>query len=248
MTADLTRILVFTAIPVAATLVGGTAAAYRPPSEGLQSFFQHFAAGVVLAAVAGEVLPEIDKLHDSLGIVLGFGLGVVLLLGLEGFLRRYEAAESTPARGFPTALVTIVAVDVFIDGVLMGSSFGAGERVGLLVTAALTVELLFLGLSPAAAMVAGGAAPRTVVAATGLIAVGLALGGLIGGAFLAGLNWVLARGGLVVRGRRAAVPGSGGTAHRGPPRRRDPAAHRLLLRGFSGLLPVRAVRGLNALT
>ncbi len=188
MTADLTRILVFTAIPVAATLVGGTAAAYRPPSEGLQSFFQHFAAGVVLAAVAGEVLPEIDKLHDSLGIVLGFGLGVVLLLGLEGFLRRYEAAESTPARGFPTALVTIVAVDVFIDGVLMGSSFGAGERVGLLVTAALTVELLFLGLSPAAAMVAGGAAPRTVVAATGLIAVGLALGGLIGGAFLAGLT------------------------------------------------------------
>ncbi|MCL6526418.1 MAG: hypothetical protein K6T57_05980 [Thermaceae bacterium] len=188
MTADLTRILVFTAIPVAATLVGGTAAAYRPPSERLQSFFQHFAAGVVLAAVAGEVLPEIDKLHDSLGIVLGFGLGVVLLLGLEGFLRGYEAAESTPARGFPTALVTIVTVDVFVDGLLMGSSFGAGERVGLLVTAALTVELLFLGLSMAAAMVGGGAAPRTVVAATGLIAAALALGGLIGGAFLAGLT------------------------------------------------------------
>lgn len=188
MNPELPRILSFTLVPLTATLLGGIIAAYRQPRDHWQSFFQHFAAGVVLAAVAGEVLPEVDKLHNSLGILLGFGLGVGFLLSLERFLSRYEEAADSSTKGFPTALVIIVGVDVFLDGLLMGSSFGAGERVGTLITAALTVELLFLGLSTAGAMAKGGASPRTIITATALIVVGLALGALIGGAFLSGFT------------------------------------------------------------
>lgn len=190
MPPELPRILAFTAIPVVATVLGGILAAFRPPSERPQSFFQHFAAGVVMAAVAGEVLPEIDKLHDAGGIVLGFALGIALLLALERLLGGLEerAEGSTAKAGFPTVLVAVVGVDVFIDGLLMGSSFGAGERVGRLLTLALTAELLFLGLSTAAAMGRSGTPRATIIAAVTLIAAALAVGAVIGGGLLAGLS------------------------------------------------------------
>jgi ZIP family zinc transporter len=192
MNPDLPRILTLTAIPVFATILGGVLAAYRPPGERLQSLFQHLAAGVVLAAVAGEILPEVDRLHDSKALILGFSAGVALLLALEQFLgglrREAEGQSRGAVSAFPTALVVIVGADVFIDGLLIGSSFGAGERVGLLLTLALTVELLFLGLGTAAVMVRNGVGRATVVAAVSLIALGLAAGALVGGGLLAGLR------------------------------------------------------------
>lgn len=190
MNPDLPRILALTAIPVFATVLGGVVAAYRPPGERVQSFFQHLAAGVVLAAVAGEILPEVDRLHDSRALMLGFSAGVALLLALEHFLGglRREAEGQSRGSAFPNALVVIVGVDVFIDGLLIGSSFGAGERVGLLLTLALTVELLFLGLSTAAVMVKNGVRRATVVGAVALIALGLAAGAVVGGGLLAGLR------------------------------------------------------------
>ncbi|MFC6666990.1 hypothetical protein ACFP9V_17785 [Deinococcus radiopugnans] len=59
MNVSLAQILLLTLIPVAATVLGGVVASFRPPGPRLRSFVQHFAAGVVFAAVAGELLPEI---------------------------------------------------------------------------------------------------------------------------------------------------------------------------------------------
>ena len=66
------QVLSLTLIPVAATLLGGVVATFRTPGERLRSFVQHFAAGVVFAAVAGELLPEITRGHQPLGVVIGF--------------------------------------------------------------------------------------------------------------------------------------------------------------------------------
>lgn len=55
------QILALTLIPAAATIFGGAIAVWRTPSETVRSVIQHFAAGVVLAAVAGELLPEMTR-------------------------------------------------------------------------------------------------------------------------------------------------------------------------------------------
>lgn len=53
---------------------------------------QHLAAGVVFAAVAGGVLPD---LRDSVGyLVGGFLVGVAVLLGLERIAQKAEASGS----------------------------------------------------------------------------------------------------------------------------------------------------------
>jgi ZIP family zinc transporter len=57
--ADLARAGVLVAFPVAAAIIGSAVAASRPPGPKVTSGVQHFAAGVVFAAAAGEVLPDL---------------------------------------------------------------------------------------------------------------------------------------------------------------------------------------------
>ncbi len=61
--------------PVAAGALGSVVAAVRRPSPSVTSALQHVAAGVVMAAVAGEVLPD----H-----VIMFFAGFLFLYALEG--------------------------------------------------------------------------------------------------------------------------------------------------------------------
>ncbi|CAM3720403.1 hypothetical protein [Deinococcus frigens] len=158
MTTSLTQILLLTLIPVAATILGGVSASFRPPGARLRSFVQHFAAGVVFAAVAGELLPQITAEHQPLGVVTGFALGVGVMLAVRALVGRLEpeeeeteAADGDAPRS-ATGLLAAVGIDILIDGLLIGVGFAAGERVGTLLVVALTLELLFLGLSVAASL------------------------------------------------------------------------------------------------
>jgi ZIP family zinc transporter len=177
--------LVYTIAPVGAATLGGAYAAWRPPGAALRSIVQHTAAGVVFAAAAGELLPDLVHAWRLPFVLAGAVLGVALMLVLK------EIGEW--AKG-PAGLIAVTAVDVFIDGLVVGIAFVAGAKQGVLLTIALSIEILFLGLSVSAALVRGNAS-RTVVAATSfglglLLPLGAAIGltGLsdISGGYLAG--------------------------------------------------------------
>ncbi len=188
----LTQVLTFVLIPAAAVLLGGVVAAFRPPGVRLQSVIQHFAAGVVFAAVAGELLPELMNEAAPLPTVLGFAVGVGLMLGVKR-LTEGGPAEGGPAETSETedaddtrGLVTAVAVDVSTDGLLVGVGFAAGAEAGVLLTLALSLEVLFLALATAATLSDDGASRgRVIGTAAGLAALlvaGAAVGGLAAGA------------------------------------------------------------------
>lgn len=192
----LADVLPFLAIPAVAAVLGGVVAAFRPPGRRLQSVIQHFAGGVVFAAVAGELLPELMYEAAAVPTIIGFAVGVGLMLGVK------KLTEGGPAEGAEGAaddgtrgLVTTVAIDMVIDGLLVGVGFAAGAEAGLVVTIALSLEVLFLVLATAAALVGAGASRGRVLATTagltalllaGAVAGTLAAGALSGGA-LAGL-------------------------------------------------------------
>lgn len=198
MSTPLSQILGLTLIPVFATVLGGAIATFRTPSEKLRSLVQHFAAGVVLAVVAGELLPEMTKEHRPVGVVIGFVLGVALMLGVKAVTERIEGRSGSSGDS-KAGLLTAVGIDVFLDGLLIGVGFAAGERVGTLLVIALTLELLFLGISVAASL-AEAKFPRsrnilTVTGLAGLVVVGAWLGGfLLGGISGLGLEVVLSFG------------------------------------------------------
>ncbi|MEE8616424.1 MAG: transporter, partial [Roseateles sp.] len=146
---------------------------------------QHVAAGVLFAALATELLP--DVVHRRLPWVTlgGFALGVIAMLLLKALARRLEEREEkTAPSALPTSLLLASALDIALDGLLIGVSFAAGERQGLLITIAMTLEVLFLGVATAAA-VRGLNARRLVLATTITFAVLLMAGAGIGAYFLA---------------------------------------------------------------
>jgi len=182
---SLAGVMMFAAVPAATVIVGGVVAAVRTPGPKVQSAVQHVAAGVLFAALATELLP--DVVHRRLPWVTlgGFALGVVAMLLLKALARRLEEREEkTAPSALPTSLLLASALDIALDGLLIGVSFAAGERQGLLITIAMTLEVLFLGVATAAA-VRGPNARRLVLATTITFAVLLMAGAGIGAYFLA---------------------------------------------------------------
>lgn len=188
MSAPLSQILSLTLIPVAATILGGAFASFRTLSDKTRSFVQHFAAGVVFAAVAGELLPEITKGHQPVGVVIGFVIGVLTMLAVRQFAeRREQRDEARPGTG-TVGLLLLVGIDMFIDGLLIGVGFAAGAKVGTLLMVALTLELLFLGMSVASSLgQTGTRRSRSVLTIAGLSLL-VIVGALIGGTVAQGLS------------------------------------------------------------
>src|SRR3546814_667790 len=70
--------------------------------------------------------------------LIGGAAGVVTMLGLKAFEARFKG---------PMALLAAIGIDILVDGLVLGLAFVAGEKAGFLLTIALTLEVLFLGLT-----------------------------------------------------------------------------------------------------
>lgn len=171
--------VILTGVPVVAAGAAGVIATVRQPGERLTSGLQHFAAGVVIAAAALELLPEVVR-ESGLVAVTGFGLGIAVMFGMRWLTDRLEAraAEEDRTSGMPLGMVGATAIDFLIDGLVLGAGFTAGGHTGLLLAIALAIEYLFVGLSLAGSM---GAAASRVAAVTVPLALSLLS---VAGAFL----------------------------------------------------------------
>ncbi|NNJ08736.1 transporter [Chloroflexales bacterium ZM16-3] len=189
---QLLSVLGYASIPVIAAIIGGFIASIRTPGERVQGYVQHFAAGVVFAAVAGEVLPEIMREHSLVPAIIGFSLGVVAMLGIKELSERmgggHGEGEAGTGGALPTTMLITIGVDLLMDGLLVGVGFAAGAQTGLLLTAALTLEVLFLGLSTAAVLAKAGAPRGRMLATITGLALMIVVGALIGATLLSGLS------------------------------------------------------------
>ena len=186
MFAHLGEVFRFLLLPLTAVLIGGGIAAFRTPSPRLQSMVQHFAAGVVFAAVAGEILPEIVHERAPVAVAIGFTLGVLAMLAVRQFTERLEA-RSAAAASDTTTIVIVVGIDLTIDGLLVGVGFAASTQSGILLTLALTIEILFLVLATIAGLVKAGAPTRQLVRTTLGLAALVTVGAVLGTTVFAGM-------------------------------------------------------------
>ena len=190
MTSQFSSVLTYALFPVAAAIVGALVSTFRPPGPKLRSAIQHFAAGVVFSVVAVELLPDIVRSHArnaAFDVVIGFALGVVAMLALRAMTEKLEAAAPAGRAGLPMAFLAAIAVDLLIDGLLIGIGFTAGAKEGRLLTLALTVELLSLGLAVAVTLADSGANRARIVATTAALAMTLLIGAIGGATLLVGL-------------------------------------------------------------
>lgn len=184
----LETVLLYTLPGVVALVLGGSVAAIWKPSPVLRSSIQHFAAGVVFAVVAVELLPDIRREASITWVALGFALGVAGMLGLRR-LRGEGEQEERPGGEWPWSLLAAVGVDVFIDGLLLGISFAVGVKEGILLAFALAAEMLSLGLAASATLGQRTRAARgKVMATTTVLALPFVAGAALGATLLRGLT------------------------------------------------------------
>lgn len=188
-----THALLIMAIPAAVALCGGVLAAVWSPSHQARSLIQHFAAGVVLAALAVELLPEIGREHAPALVLIGaFALGSLFMYGLKLWTLRIEHQAAAAGSASSTGLLLATFIDVAVDGFIIGAGFAAGGETGTILALGLSVELLFLGLALASEATAG----WRIVAISGALG-GTVLGfALLGNLLLAGASHAVIGGAL----------------------------------------------------
>lgn len=154
----------YTFIPLLAVILGAIAAAWRRPGPAFMSAVQHLAAGVVFAAAATEILPQIKHDADPVATLVGGAIGVAAMLGLKELEQKAIGAW---------AMIAAIAIDILVDGLVLGLAFLAGEKAGILLTVALTLEVLFLGLAVTAEL------GKTITSALRIVMITAGLGLLL---------------------------------------------------------------------
>jgi zinc transporter, ZIP family len=149
---------VYGIIPTAVAVVATAVATFWSPGAKVRSGLLHFAAGVVFAVVAVDLLPGILAEKRPLWVIIGFTAGVALMLAVRWLDKggapgnEDEQAERTKDRKaregrWPVSLLAGAAVDQVVSGLLLGIGIAAGARVGVLLTFAMAIEDVTFGLA-----------------------------------------------------------------------------------------------------
>lgn len=186
-------------VPVLMMVLGASVAAFRPPSPWVRSAIQHFAAGVVFSVVAVELLPDVTRVHDPWEIGLSFAGGVMVMMLLARLAAKLESGAADPGDGLSAAAqskagrvdtgqLVAIGIDIVIDGLLVGIAAAAGAKEGMLLTAALSLELLSLGLAMAAQLTDAGASRARTICVPLAVSLLLPVGALLGETVLRGAS------------------------------------------------------------
>lgn len=180
-------------------LVLGAAIAWavRVPQKVVASVMA-FGAGVLISALAFDLVDEAETTGGLVPTVLGFIAGAVVYVAANVVLARHGArhrkrsgAEQT-SESEQSGSGAAIAIGALLDGipesVVLGLSLLGGGGVGVPVLAAIFISNLPEGLSSAAGMKRNGRSARYVFGVWGGIAVASGLAGMLGSLLLQGAS------------------------------------------------------------
>ncbi len=186
MSSAFLTVLLYTTVPVVAAFLGSVIAAYRELSPNLRSAIQHLAAGIVFAVASVEMLPDVEK-GSPVMIIIGFAVGVAVMLAIKKFGQRLEEAESGASK-WPTGMLAAVGVDRAIDGLVLGIGFAAAAKLGVILTIGISLEVLFVAVAIAATLKKNGLGTTAVIATPVGLSLSTMLFAIIGSVALQGLS------------------------------------------------------------
>lgn len=125
-------VLLLAALPAAGNFLGGLVADLIKVSDRALSLALHLAAGIVLAVVGLELMPEALTATPAWVPIVALAAGGLGFIGLE---RAIDAIRHRLGRGDdtgPWAIFAGVSLDLFSDGIMIGAGALIDPRLGLL--------------------------------------------------------------------------------------------------------------------
>lgn len=173
-------VLALAALPAAANLAGGLLAEVVEVSRRALSLALHLAAGMVLGVVGLELMPR--ALDTALPWVplLAFVVGGALFLGLERLIGYAKGRLGGDEDTGPLAIFRGVSLDLFSDGVLIGTGTVLSPALGLLLVVGQVPADLPEGFAVGATLRDAGVARRTRLLLTASFAVPVLAGATLG--------------------------------------------------------------------
>lgn len=125
--------LALSLMPAFGSMAGGILADYFRVSEGTMSYILHGAAGIILAVVAVELLPQALGSGSAAEVALAFALGGLTYVGLE-WLLVWIAERGGSKKDSPRAWVIYIglAFDFFTDGIMIAVGILVSQGLALL--------------------------------------------------------------------------------------------------------------------
>jgi len=173
------------------TGLGGTAAVVltRVSSKQLSALLG-FSAGIMLAIVSFELMPEALALGGLFWGIAGFILGTVLMAAIDLLLPHFHilgGMESSKYRRTGVVLGLGIAMHNFPEGMAIGGGSSHEIQFGLALAAAIAVHNIPEGLAMAVPLCMGRVRNSRII--LGTIAVGVPMGlGALAGAYVGGIS------------------------------------------------------------
>ncbi len=178
---DFPLVLAFAALPAAGNFAGGLLAEILDVSQRTLSLALHLAAGIVLAVVGLELVPQALAGNPPWIPIAAFVAGGAIFIGLERLIdtlknRLHTGEESTG----PLAIFTGVSLDLFSDGVMIGTGSVVNPALGLLLALGQVPADIPEGFAATATLRRAGFPRRTRLIMAASFAVPVLLGATIG--------------------------------------------------------------------
>ena len=134
-------VLALIALPIVGNWLGGGLAELLPVSERTLSLALHAAAGIVIAVVGLELMPEALEASPAWVPIVAFTLGALFFLALDKGVDRLQDAMSASEgdsdgsgeeASNPLAIYAGTSLDLFSDGVMIGTGALVDPALGLL--------------------------------------------------------------------------------------------------------------------
>lgn len=132
MSSGILTVLGLSLLPALGNFAGGLVADFLPPSRRVLNWALHAAAGIILAVVAVEVMPEALQGAPAWILGLAFVAGGGLYLLVESAVERWQQSKEHSAGAGAWMVYVAVAADLVGDGLLIGAGSAVSSQLALL--------------------------------------------------------------------------------------------------------------------
>jgi ZIP family zinc transporter len=168
-------------LPAAGNFLGGVLAELMDVSERTLSLALHLAAGIVLAVVGLELMPEALNATPAWVPLLAFVAGGAMFIGLDrviGYVRGRLGGGEKQAGAL--AIFSGVAIDLFSDGVMIGTGTVLNPALGLLLALGQVPADVPEGFAAIATLRNAGIGRKRRIVLAGGFAIPIVVGAIIG--------------------------------------------------------------------